>query len=272
VGFLEIFFAVATGVIGSLVAAEVFLASPSIARLLVRKSAERLPPDFRERYEAEWLQMLEEIASPSIRLFSAVSIWIKAPRIAWDLRSSNIAFFELCFLRALDTIVGIVFLWLTLPVIAAACLFLRLARSGPIFCNDPFIGMDGKEIRLIRLNITKSGRSPALLWRLRQNRGISKEEYRAEFSRLDRYLRISRVYELTYIVNVIKGDLSIVGPPPLTEKSSAEHCRQRPGIMSADEWRTEWRESVRFISRSVKLPARGARALCRWFHSKWSRK
>ncbi len=108
--------------------------------------------------------------------------------------------------RLFDIIVSIVLLTLTLPAMIIACILIFLQDFSNPFYIAKRIGKDEKEFNMIKLrsmiiNADKSGVD-----------STSEDDKRLTF--IGRFIRKFKLDEITQLYNVIKGDMSIVGPRP----------------------------------------------------------
>lgn len=133
------------------------------------------------------------------------------------------------FKRTFDVAAALVLFLLTLPVWAALAALIRLDSKGPVFFKQMRVGRNGKFFRLykfrsMRVDTPKFGFHPT-----------TPDDPRV--TRVGRWLRRTSLDELPQLVNVIKGDMSLVGPRPempfIVERYSKRH-RQRleviPGL------------------------------------------
>ncbi len=115
---------------------------------------------------------------------------------------------------ALDRTLGAFFLLLALPVILIAGIAILISLGRPVFYSQERIGLNGKIFRLHKLRTMMPDR------RVEQN-GYSAERRRTHKSVDDprvtavgKVLRSARLDELPQLWNVVKGDMSLVGPRP----------------------------------------------------------
>lgn len=132
---------------------------------------------------------------------------------------------------------GTIFL---LPLFSVISLLIKLDSPGSVFFLQERVGRNFRNFRLIKFRTMKENApsmGPALT-----KRGDSR------ITRVGRYLRRYKLDELPQLLNVIKGDLSLVGPRPELQKYVAafkddyqEILRIRPGItdFAAVEFRDE---------------------------------
>ena len=135
--------------------------------------------------------------------------------------------------RALDVLVSVALVVFTLPTLLLAAIAIRLDSSGPILYRQERVGKNGThftiyKFRTMRID-SESGGIPQ--WAaVRDPRN----------TRVGRFLRMARIDELPQILNVLRGDMSFVGPRPerpfFVDTLSAsipyysERHRVRPGI------------------------------------------
>src|SRR5438477_13130635 len=108
--------------------------------------------------------------------------------------------------RALDVAVSLVGLVITSPVVAAAAIAVKLESPGPAFYRGARVGRDGQpfqilKLRTMRVNADRDG--PAVTG-ARDPRVTS----------VGRILRRMKADELPQLVNVLRGEMSLVGPRP----------------------------------------------------------
>ena len=101
------------------------------------------------------------------------------------------------FKRIFDVFISIILLCFTFPIILFFCvLIIIIDRQSPIF-TQLRSGVYGKKIKIFKLKT------------------IIKENDKIQISNLGRFLRLTKIDELPQLINVIKNDLSLVGPRPL---------------------------------------------------------
>ncbi|GGF21040.1 sugar transferase [Hymenobacter cavernae] len=129
--------------------------------------------------------------------------------------------------RLLDVALAGPLLLLTLPLLLAAALALRLANGGQIVFRQLRPGLNGTLFTLYKLQ-TMTNACDA------QGRLLPDAE---RLSRLGRWLRATSLDELPQLWNVLRGDLSLVGPRPLLphylplySPTQARRHEVRPGI------------------------------------------
>jgi lipopolysaccharide/colanic/teichoic acid biosynthesis glycosyltransferase len=108
--------------------------------------------------------------------------------------------------RAFDVAVAGLGLVMTSPIILAAAVAVKLNSGGPAFYRGPRVGRDGKVFQIYKLRtmqVGADGKGPAV---------TSAGDQRVTV--VGRVLRRTKADELPQLLNVLKGDMSLVGPRP----------------------------------------------------------
>jgi lipopolysaccharide/colanic/teichoic acid biosynthesis glycosyltransferase len=134
---------------------------------------------------------------------------------------------QLAVKRAVDVVVAVLALALASPVLLVAGVLVRLNLGSPVLFVQDRTGRLLKPFRLFKLRTLTDARDCA--------GGLLADRERA--SRLGRYLRRLSVDELPQLINVIRGEMSLIGPRPLLPRydqwyAEGELLRfaMRPGI------------------------------------------
>lgn len=107
--------------------------------------------------------------------------------------------------RAFDLVVGSLLLAVAFPLFAAAALAVRLSSPGPVFFRQQRIGQRGEIFELLKFRTLRVNRDADTTW------NVSEDERRTKVGRLMRKLSID---ELPQLINVMRGEMSLVGPRP----------------------------------------------------------
>ena len=179
--------------------------------------------------------------------------------------------------RALDLAIAAVALVLSAPVLALAALAIKLESRGPVFYRQRRVGKDGRPFELWKLRTMVRGAESA-------GAGIYVLEGDPRITRVGRLLRRYSLDELPNLVNVLRGELAIVGPRPTVQEQVDRYTeRQRrrlevkPGItgwaqingrtslpwperIELDVWYVEHRSlwlDVRILAKTARMLATG---------------
>lgn len=161
--------------------------------------------------------------------------------------------------RGLDVTGAALGLLLSTPLLLALALLVRLDSRGPAFFRQKRIGQDGRRFELVKLRTmvadAESRREDLL--EFSKDPGWLHLEHDPRVTRVGRFLRHTSLDELPQLWNVLKGDMSLVGPRPLVPEEDEmvqEWARGRldltPGLTGL--WQVLGRTSIPF-EEMVKL-------------------
>lgn len=110
--------------------------------------------------------------------------------------------------RAADLILSLIGLILTGPIILVAALIVRLESPGPSFYTQERVGLGERPFTIIKLRTMRDDAEAGTGAVWSQGSGDPR------VTRVGRFLRRSRIDELPQFLNVLRGDMSMVGPRP----------------------------------------------------------
>lgn len=129
--------------------------------------------------------------------------------------------------QTIDRTVGLLGLAATAPILGAAAVAVRATMGGPVFFSQVRPGKHGKPFRIYKLRTMTDARDAAGKLLPDADR----------LTALGRFLRASSIDELPQLLNVARGEMSLVGPRPLLteylDRYSPEQARRHdvlPGI------------------------------------------
>lgn len=152
--------------------------------------------------------------------------------------------------RAFDLVAGGVALFLALPVLLATALAVKLGDGGPILFRQERIGRDGRPFVMMKFRSMVVD-AEARLAEVQADNVRSGPLFKAaadpRITRVGRLLRASSLDELPQLINVLKGEMSLVGPRPALAPEIAQFPEELlhrhdvpPGITGL--WQVEGRD------------------------------
>jgi lipopolysaccharide/colanic/teichoic acid biosynthesis glycosyltransferase len=130
-------------------------------------------------------------------------------------------------LRAADLTIAGTVLVITLPLTATVAAVGRLVDGGPVLYRGPRLGRGGEPFTMYKFRTLRAGAEE----RLAGLYGPALQEAaRAESTRLGRVLRPAQLDELPQLVNVVRGEMSMVGPRPLRPQFYAALSDRVPNV------------------------------------------
>lgn len=147
--------------------------------------------------------------------------------------------------RAFDLAGATVITICSAPLLVLLGLLVKLDSPGPVLFPQTRVGRDGHHFRMLKLRTMVDGADAmkANLRELNEASGLFKIENDPRITRIGRVLRKTSLDELPQLFNVLRGDMSLVGPRPLVvdeDKRVTGHDRRRlhltPGMTG--RWQT----------------------------------
>jgi len=137
--------------------------------------------------------------------------------------------------RALDIIVSLLGLFILSPIILIVSLIIKLDSPGPAFFRQKRIGKDNKIFVIYKFRTMKID-TPDVAKEVLLNKGIS-----SYMTRIGPFLRKSLIDEIPQLINVLKGDMSLVGPrPALYNQYDLTEMRTKVGVHTLRPGMTGW--------------------------------
>jgi lipopolysaccharide/colanic/teichoic acid biosynthesis glycosyltransferase len=179
--------------------------------------------------------------------------------------------------RALDLLIAGVGLVITAPVLVLAAIAIRLESRGPVLYRQHRIGRGGEPFEMLKLRTMVWGAE-------RVGAGLAVNAGDPRITRVGRVLRRFSIDELPNLVNVLRGEMAIVGPRPTIQAQVEQYTERqrrrlevRPGLtgwaqvngraslpwherIELDVWYVDNRSAaldLKIIARTVSLLVRG---------------
>ena len=135
--------------------------------------------------------------------------------------------------RALDVVVASVGLLLGGPVLVAAMAAIRLESPGHPIYRQRRIGRDGEPFDLYKLRTMVHGAE-------HMGAGMAVNEGDSRITRVGAFLRRTSLDELPNLANVVRGDMSIVGPRPTIPVQVEQYTERQRGRLAVKPGITGW--------------------------------
>jgi lipopolysaccharide/colanic/teichoic acid biosynthesis glycosyltransferase len=132
--------------------------------------------------------------------------------------------------RAFDIAVSLIALAVLSPVLLIAAIAIKLGSAGPVIYRQRRVGLAGEEFEMLKLRTMVQGSDPVGV-------GVAVSRDDPRVTAAGRVLRRTSLDEIPNLVNVLRGEMAIVGPRPTiptqvegyTERQKRRH-EVRPGI------------------------------------------
>lgn len=112
--------------------------------------------------------------------------------------------------RAIDTVLSLLALAILSPLLLITAIAIKLSSPGPVLFKQQRLGLHGKEFTIYKFRSMTVGAEHT-------GSGVYSEKGDPRVTAVGRFIRKTSIDELPQCLNVLKGDMAIVGPrPPLT--------------------------------------------------------
>lgn len=163
--------------------------------------------------------------------------------------------------RAMDLVMALALLIVLLPVIALTALCIAVSSPGPVIFKQTRIGFGGREFECWKFRSMREDASERLASLLAARPDLQEEWARDQklsddprITALGTFLRSSSLDELPQLVNVIRGEMSLVGPRPIVHSEIPKYGRyithylsQKPGLTGL--WQVSGRNNTSYRRR-----------------------
>ena len=124
--------------------------------------------------------------------------------------------------RAIDIVVSLIAAIILSPVFLITAIAIKATDHGPVFYKQVRLTKDGKEFKILKFRSMRVDAEKDGVARL------STGENDSRITPVGKIIRACRVDELPQLFNILKGDLSIVGPRPERPEIASQYCEEMP--------------------------------------------
>lgn len=193
-----------------------------------------------------------KLSDKSSKIKPRVALFSQLPFISY--RSTPDNYIALKAKAAFDFFFSLFVIILTLPIYAIVAIVIKLDDGGAIFFKQERVGLNGRRFYCykFRTMVTNAEALKAQLMGQNEQEGpVFKIAMDPRVTRIGRFLRKTSLDELPQFLNVIKGEMSVVGPrPPIPsevkqyERWQIRRLSMKPGITCI--WQVSGRNSIQF--------------------------
>ncbi len=141
-----------------------------------------------------------------------------------SLRSSPLYGWDRVFKRAFDLLLGVLILVVLSPAMSVISLLVKLTSQGPIFYKQQRVGYDGRLFQMFKFRTMKKDAE-------KETGPVWAKENDSRRTKVGAFLRKTSLDELPQLFNVLKGEMSLVGPRPERPNFVAEFRNNVPSYM-----------------------------------------
>ncbi len=162
--------------------------------------------------------------------------------------------------RAFDIAVAATLLVLSSPLLLAALVAIRLESKGAAIYRQRRVGLDGRQFDVLKLRTMVDGAEGL-------GAGLAVDAGDARITRVGALLRRTSIDELPNLVNVLRGEMAIVGPRPTVPSQVAQYSERERGRLAVRPGITGWAQ----VNGRATLPWSKRIELDLWYieHRSW---
>lgn len=192
----------------------------------------------------------------------------------WSQSGRSQGFYQRYGKRIFDVVGATVLLLLTAPIVVFAALLIVLTGEKPFFSHSR-VGQNGRPFPCFKLQTMRS-ESKRLLRHIVRTNVLAAEEWETQqklshdprITRLGRFLRKSSIDELPQLLNILRGEMSLVGPRPVTEDELRFYGPHLPAYLSLKPgltgfWQVHGRGTTTYDER-IWMDSSYADSVCFW--------
>jgi lipopolysaccharide/colanic/teichoic acid biosynthesis glycosyltransferase len=135
--------------------------------------------------------------------------------------------------RAVDIIASATALLLSAPALALAALAIRIETRGPVIYRQRRVGLHGREFDALKLRTMVHGAEHV-------GAGLAVNAEDSRITRVGAVLRRTSVDELPNLVNVLRGEMSLIGPRPTLPVQVVQYTERQRGRLEIKPGITGW--------------------------------
>jgi len=169
------------------------------------------------------------------------------------------------FKRMMDFMLAVAGLILTMPLLAFAALLIKLSSPGPVIYRQKRVGKDGEIFKIYKLRTMRQDaeKSTGAIWA---------KENDPRITSVGKVLRKAHIDEIPQLLNVLKGDMSIVGPRPERPemvrdlktliRDYEKRLQVQPGITGLAQVWHKYDETIEDVKKKIKYDVLYIKKMC----------
>jgi exopolysaccharide biosynthesis polyprenyl glycosylphosphotransferase len=169
--------------------------------------------------------------------------------------------------RVMDVVLSVIGLGIASPILLFATILIKLDSPGPIVYRQRRMGKNGKIFRILKLRSMRQDaeKGTGAVWAKKNDPRVTA---------VGRMLRKTRIDEIPQLINVLRGEMSIVGPrperPEMVIDLKTKICDYerrllvKPGITGLAQVKHKYDETIEDVKKKVKYDLLYIRKMCLW--------
>ena len=144
-------------------------------------------------------------------------------------------------LKLLCSFVGVIVLS---PFFLIRSIFIKVTSKGPVFFVHERVGLNGKKFKLIKFRTMVNNAEEMIASFSPEQKKEWEENYKLKddprITKIGKFLRRTSLDELPQLINILKGDMSIVGPRPVVDEELNWYGDKKDKLLSVKPGLTGW--------------------------------
>lgn len=138
--------------------------------------------------------------------------------------------------RGIDVMIGIIGLIVCLPIFVIIAILIKIDSKGPIFFKHKRIGKYGNKLEIYKFRTMIQNAEEAMNNFTEEQKKEFAENFKLEndprVTRVGKILRKTSLDELPQIINILKGEMSIIGPRPIVKNELEKYGKDKNKFLS----------------------------------------
>ena len=162
--------------------------------------------------------------------------------------------------RVLDVVIASIGLVILSPIFLIIAILIKAESKGPVFFAHKRIGKDGKEIKILKFRTMVDNAEDLIKEFTPEQMEEFKKNFKLEndprITKMGKFLRKTSLDELPQLINIIRGELSLIGPRPVIgmelekyENNKRKFLSVTPGLTGY--WAANGRSNISYEQRMI---------------------
>ena len=162
--------------------------------------------------------------------------------------------------RALDVVIASIALVALFPIFLIIAILIKAESKGPVFFAHKRIGKNGKEIKILKFRTMVDNAEDLIKEFTPEQMEEFKKNFKLEndprITKMGKFLRKTSLDELPQLINIIRGELSLIGPRPVIgmelekyENNKRKFLSVTPGLTGY--WAANGRSNISYEQRMI---------------------
>lgn len=162
--------------------------------------------------------------------------------------------------RALDVVVSSILLVALSPIFLIIAILIKAESKGPVFFAHKRIGKNGKKIKILKFRTMVENAedlikefTPAQMEEFQKNFKLKNDP---RITNMGKFLRKTSLDELPQLINIIRGELSLIGPRPIVDRELEKYKNNKEKFLSVTPgltgyWAANGRSNTTYEQRMI---------------------